>query len=350
MSQTTDDDLGWGPSPVAPRSSFTEPELVTDMTPHADHAHDDHANEDGVPADGQPHDNNHPLDDEHTGEVVAKSQSPNYPVLAVFGLIAALTVGGVGWWANKQFFNKPVNSRMEESMVVTTAPAKLNTQAAPDAVETEGKDVALASVFGESLAAAPQQAVTAASGPAKPASGAIAFVPPKSTLVVAPGTAAVVVVPAAPAYASAVVAPAAPAAVVVVAAAAPKPKPESVAAVVKTPKQNQGVLKKSASRQTRVARSQTVKHRFLAKRSKTMTAKVAPPREEFVLPRGLSVRSIYPISGPNAQAWIADSAGRVEIVRIGDTLRSGSQVLGISGEKGQVQTASGVITTRAETR
>lgn len=65
-----------------------------------------------------------------------------------------------------------------------------------------------------------------------------------------------------------------------------------------------------------------------------------PRRTEQLM--GYSLLAINPRVGDFQQAWVRDSAGRLQIVSSGDRLGS-VQVLRIDGAKGEVQTAAGVI-------
>lgn len=75
---------------------------------------------------------------------------------------------------------------------------------------------------------------------------------------------------------------------------------------------------------------------------------VASKEEVFLLPRGLRVTSVYPSSGNDALAWVQDAHGRTSIVRAGDSLSDGIQIIKIVPERNEVHTSSGVIGSAAK--
>lgn len=375
MSQkiNTDDDLGWG-SPIAAatvhRTSFPEPEMVTDITDRADDKNEHDGDDENAALD-------HDHDEETDDSKAAAAGGLNYPVLAIFGLLVLCAVGGIGWWANKQFVTPKINPAREVG-ITESALAKLSaTPVVSPAMATlaEAK-VEMVSIFEE-----PAKAVTSIAlvtpVPSAPSSGPSNVATPVSFLAASaaalpsrPSTyaAAVPTVKAASdvAQAAPLIAPAEP---VVTSAppATPASSPSVATAAVKTvnpaavaaDQPKQPVKAKTPSTLVRRAVAAKKAHATVVvaqrktngtKTRKVVTAKASSSNEEFLLPRGLSVRSIYPTSGPNAQAWLSDSNGKVEIVRVGESLRSGPQVISIRGEKGEVLTSAGLVTSRGATR
>jgi hypothetical protein len=101
----------------------------------------------------------------------------------------------------------------------------------------------------------------------------------------------------------------------------------------------------SASTNVRSTKADTGKGDKSAAKSRAMnagdpSAGEGPRRTEQLM--GYSLLAINPRVGDFQQAWVRDSAGRLQIVSSGDRLGS-VQVLRIDGAKGEVQTAAGVI-------
>ena len=365
MSEKTksDDDLGWGtPPPVATtshKSSFTEPEMITDVTDR--HLDDGFEN----PVEVETDDNSAQAGATAADEAVAP-RGPNYPILAVLAVVGLAAMGGAGWWANKQFFTPKVNPA-RELMAVRAETAKLpNVPTMPFSTKADGGGgKAEISVFDEPAPASANVPVVVAAAsapavsPALPSVVAVApsvgvFVPPSSTYVLTPALAVPVtttVVPsAAPVTSTKASAAVVPAKQAQLATQLAAPKVVVAAAEPVTKRSVKAATKTSTATRRVVARTKALKRVVAQRRGARVTAKAATSVEEFMLPRGLSVQSIYPMSGPNAQAWLTDSNGKVEIVRVGDSLRSGPQVLSIRGERGEVATSAGLITTRGVTR
>lgn len=342
-----DDDLGWGTPPTAAashKSSFTEPQLVTDISDREDDAALDHHDSSGDHADD---DVEHSSDD--VNETAAVKSPPNYAILAMVGVLGLSLVGGMGWWANKQFFSKPSSAQSRSSM---QAESVFNEPAPTQVAGGLGSAEAI-NVFDTPpvpAAAGIPAAAASSPGPAAPVPAAL-----PSAQVVAPAAAAAPVAPAVVAPTVPVVTSTAPKTTAVAAKVSPaasnRPAPVVTSETVATQSVETKVLTKKTAKRT-VARSRT-KERLAqrrVKKAKTLLAKSTGTTEVFLLPRGMSVRSIYPASGPNAQAWVSDSAGRVQIVRVGESLRSGPQVTAIRGETGEVTTTSGVLSTRGVTQ
>ncbi len=92
------------------------------------------------------------------------------------------------------------------------------------------------------------------------------------------------------------------------------------------------------------------KHQSSAKPNSTRLLPSIPgstdSSEKWLLPESLRVVAVYPLSGPHAQAWLADSLGKTFIVREGDRIFQGVQVGSVNAERMEVVTTSGVVTTR----
>lgn len=322
----------------------------------------------------------------------AGAAKPNIAILAVAGLVGMAALGGFGFIVKQKLFpaerteqqrslvNEVSKSSQKPGSVfdaplVGAAPASVleptttPTQALA-AIQTVA--VTLPESAPASVIATPVAATASAPGAAKVAQPLASTVPTASSSLAA----AVAAAPSAgPTAASA--APvmkekekvkhvAAPAAVATAgespALAKAVPAKKSVAdskpADSKTSETKPKAEKKSvvATRQPSKTREPVVRSRSakpkstrFAKQTKevqTSSAKAGSGSETIVLQGGLKVQSIYPQSGPNAQAWVKDSSGRTEIVRVGDFLRGGAMVTAIIGEKGHVVTAAGLITTQ----
>lgn len=370
MSEDNDD--VWG-SKKGPPSAFANPSVLeaesgdgdlghgdsTDFTAEQDHA-------------------------EHAGEpsFQAASKGPNVAILALAVLLVIGVVAGAGFVVKQKFFSsKPaVQERIavsEPSVEVPGQPggsvfdapstksgSSVFEQSAEKAIPLNPMDASATAVVlpPSSAASAPATVLpSAATTVAQGASPTVVVVPAKTEVVVAtppvkPYMAPVIETKVAEKPAE-VVAPVKE--VVVAAKAPPKPKAklavktvvdkaaqsETIKTARKSTKRARTQLAK-APRETRVARSTSTLRGRAAARAKLATTSAETGEETIVLNRGLKVQSIYPQSGPNAQAWVTDANGKTEVVRVGDSLRNGPMVTAIVGEKGQVVTTSGVITTR----
>lgn len=261
----------------------------------------------------------------------AAGAKPNMALLAVAGVLTLSILGGAGFFIKEKLYPSAVKREPLGLEVLQTS--------LPDSA---AKNV---SVFD----APPAAPAAPASSPAAPvaavvASAAVAPVAPAAPVVaaaaVAAAAAAIVtpVTPAAPAVAAKVTESAAPA------AAQNTAKP--VKPVTLTVQAARPVVKRVAHAH---AKPKTVKLKTAKLQKNRFPKKATVPgeaAETYMLPSGLSVKAIFPQTGANAQAWISDSSGRTQVVHIGDTLQSGAKVTAIVGEKGEVVTSSGVITSR----
>lgn len=376
-----DDGLAWGAThkktgPTHEASAFNEPVLIDDIS--VDRNDDDEQQ-------------NHDAPHDHQVNPPPKN-NPNIAILALVGVLGLGLLGGVGWAVTQKFNAKSAKTASDEIPLAASS-----TATAVSFPLVEPKLSASPSVFDavpETLTApgAPASAVAAASAPVVPPVVSLALSVPTAAAVSVVGVdgagsvAAVKPVDAplvavVPAKVAATTASSSTGAVAVPAASSSTSAPSSIEpkktatvnasvngsdAAVDTKKQPSPKAVKAAAKHKTVMRKPvvvlasgsrreaTAKTVHVARHSripdKTMEAQQSLPIEEFVLPNGMKVSGIYPTTGPNAQAWIADGHGKVEIVRVGESLRSGPQVLSISGEKGQVGTTAGIISSNGVQR
>lgn len=294
--------------------------------------------------------------------VRAAKPKPNYAMLAMAGVVGLAILGGTGAFVKQKFFGaKPGEFVSPQAAQVNTInPA--SAQAAPVSAFEASAAVSANKPSGD-VFDSPSSAASAASLPTAAAVGVTAATAANTALaksVEAKYDAPAATVPAKPAVAMAAPVDVAPANVTVSDKAVKTPKaPATEKVAVAEPVKGQPKVavkaaakpKKYASATKAKSRTQRQSTRLAKKSSKVKVAKAATGvgasgSEMFVLGRGMKVKSIFPQSGPNAQAWVADGSGRVEVVRVGDTLKGGSQVLAIIGEKGQVVTTGGTISTQ----
>ena len=315
----------------------------------------------------------------------------NIAILAVAGLLGLGVLGGVGFYVKQKFLSKGQTQQQTALALETAQPLPVSVFDGAPKGPANVMDTADSSKLAASapvLASLPASAVPAAAVVALAASAPASVMVPASAaaapMAITPAPVAAVA-PAPPASAPAkamqadVPARAQPPAAAVVASNSPKQEKASAASDVATavpakaadtPKASKPVRVKKPATSTARAKAQPAGDKVAdAKESSTPRATSAQkePRrvrstrvaraskrgedktlaaETVLLPSGLKVQSIFPQSGPNAQAWILDAAGKTQIVRVGDALRGGPVVTQIVGEKGQVVTGSGVITTR----
>lgn len=366
-----DNDDVWG-SKKGPPSAFANPSVLEADSGHVDLGQGDPVD---FTADQEPV--------EHTGEpsFQTASKGPNIAILALAGLLGIGIVGGAGFVVKQKFFSsKPA---VQERIAVSEPSMEVPVQSSGsvfDAPSAKGGSSVFEQSAEKSIPLNPMDAsATPVASPPSSAASAPAVAQPSTVTTVTQGTSPLVVV--VPAKTDVVVATppvkpyvapvvetkvaekpaevAAPAKEVVVAKTAPKPKVKPVVKAVvdkAASSETTQTARKSttrartqlakAPRATRVARSGSTSKERAAARAKLATTSAETGEETIVLNRGLKVQSIYPQSGPNAQAWVTDGNGKTEVVRVGDSLRNGPMVTAIVGEKGQVVTTSGVITTR----
>lgn len=267
----------------------------------------------------------------HADQEQSAEKKPNLAILTLAGVFGLAVLGGVGFFAKQKFF-PPSDSQQQIVSEVSTQ----NGGSVFDAPISNAR----ASVF-EPETTKPLSASATVQISAAPAMVASVEVAPPSTS--ASGTVV-------PAKASADVDPlkvTAP----VIAPIEIEAKEVPVKRATKTVKVAASSTLASANHRPRklpapaVVAQRKSKSVRVAKKSGATVAIAHPASETFVLERGLKVKSIYPQSGPNAQAWISDLTGKTEIVRVGDPIRGGPIVTAIIGEKGHVVTGSGVVTT-----
>lgn len=302
-------------------SAFTEPSMVVD--------------EERVdPTMGEDDASGH----EHT-ETSAPVSKPNVGMLAGVAVIGLALLGGAGYILSSKFSSKPPRSeavvvmepvsQTKAGASVFDAPSPGNREAAAslDVFDAPVKDLAAAPSAPASAPPAPSAFVLAAvpvSGASAPVATALATSPTKVEVMAAKPVAAPVVD--------------APLKVEPVVAVKAVPSMKARVAAARTAKVKPVVSVATKRRPARILAR--------AKSAPAVATSGASGAEEFMLPRGLKVQSVYPTSGENVQAWIADQSGRVEIVRVGESLKSGATVTRINAERGEVITSAGTITGR----
>jgi hypothetical protein len=311
--ENVDPDALWGTTAPAPASSFTDVNVITAETEEI-------------------------LDEDRSGEsdeAPEKKKGKNYGILAAAVAIILALLGGVAWMVMDQL-STPVSKKIEP----------VENVAAPQ----------VASVFDKTdkTPAPTALPVTEATGAA--ALPAVVVAP--AIAVAAPTLPATAVPPTAPAVPVATVATTAAPVVAVVATAAkpeqakaieaPKEVIEPPVNVVKTKyTKKRPVKKRQSEHATRLDRVDE-RSTKAALSTPVMDDKPASKKndEVLMLPKGLKVTSIYPQVGVDVQAWLTDGAGRLEVVRVGDTLVNGIQIIKITPETGEVFTSAGVITNK----
>jgi hypothetical protein len=233
---------------------------------------------------------------------MAGASRPNYALVVAAGSALLIVLGAVGLFLKAQLFpSKSIDRNQDRVALEQPAP--------PPADPTPG-------------------VVSVLERPAEPAVSAVA----DATSQPKP---AAIELPAAPAASRAVSSPAAPNTPPVSAAVA------SAAAPVKD-------AAKKPAKPEQIARAEPKKQPPSVARPKAESAAQEPVKparaaqETIVLPDGLRVHAIYPLSGPDAQAWIREPSGRTTIVRVGEFL-AGAQVTKILPERGEVFTTAGVL-------
>lgn len=95
----------------------------------------------------------------------------------------------------------------------------------------------------------------------------------------------------------------------------------------------------------RVAKnSQKTKRNTTKNGSNGSSGLTTAPKELVLLTRPMRVVAVFPLTGKNAQAWIQDSTGRIQIVRKNESI-DGVRILEIIPEDGVVKTTGGNIVT-----
>lgn len=383
MSEPLDngvDDVWGAASPGGtPRdSAFSEPSLVTDVS--ARETHEEHEFHGGGDDQSQ-----------HSGgdATAAPKSKPNFLILAVVGLVGVAVIAGAGFVVTKNFSNKrssPSNASVFASAAEVPIGTSSNVGSAGASVFAEPPKGVAAGVFdtpsststagasSATMAAMPSSAASASPGatavpqveaakvitpekgvPVKPLSGE-ALAQASASKFAAPAMASAAPSVATPGTVSpAVVTKPGPTTRPVLAAATPSKATPVIVSKSTLQKEKSGhslrveASAKSGRSTMRVASSHTpraARNKARERNKKTVMADNRAAAEVFLLPAGIKVRSIYPMSGKNVQAWLADGSGRLEIVRVGENLRSGAQVISIKAENGEVVTSSGTITSR----
>lgn len=279
-------------------------------------------------------------------ELAAPKPKPNYAIVAAAGLIGLAVLGGAGWFFTQQIL--PSAGPKERDLLAQSPQGSAPQPASVFDAPTSPKSGAGPTGLLEQPPAVPAQVVaSAASSPAGPAvaQSAPLSAPPLAT---AAPTAA-----AAPVAAAGV--PAAPAGPVTVAQTGQQPPPAAPPVVCPDVKPAKA-RPQPATRPAVQARAKpkapaaapavaSAAPPAAAGTGVTASAPAAPaPQPVVQLPEGMRVQAVYPLSGPDVQAWVRDAGGRTTIVRVGEFL-SGARVTAISAERGEVHTAAGVLTT-----
>ena len=332
-----DEDAIWGDDGSSPNkgqgatSAFTAPSMVVEADSHF------------------PDDQEHHEEENTAGDEAAKPKS-NVMILALAGLIVLGVVGGVGYMVNQKYFAQKASSDSSAVFETPLSKSAVNANVFDEAPPINPADAPPPLV----AASAPQGAelvpsVLALAAPAGISSAPVAIA---TTVVVPPKVEkpVVVVIPA-KVDSPVVVVQAKPVEIEKPTALPSEVKVEVAPKKVVTHKRAaRQVVVATASPNTKASRSTgkaKVKSKGRAKaKAKAVSAEAGEKAEIFMLPAGIKVKSVYPLSGKDVQAWLTDGAGRTEIVRVGDSLRSGSRVTAIVAEKGLVITDAGTITTR----
>ena len=251
----------------------------------------------------------------------AQGAKPNYAVLGAAGVLGLAVLAGVGLFVKDNLF--PSNSQVPDQRVaMAPAPASPVTSPEPSPVPALTSTAEQASVFDQQAPNAAGGAVIDQAAPASVATSAIKPVFAGGPLETSTGVSA---------------APSAPVATV----ACDKEKSARAAPKIQTHK-----------RAYAAARPRVTSDGKVSKQTAVITEPEAIPQakagqETIVLPDGMKVHAIYPLSGPDTQAWIREPSGRTTIVRVGEFL-AGAQVTKIQAEKGEVVTTSGVLSSSGQ--
>jgi hypothetical protein len=298
-------------------------------------------------------------------QAAAKAPGVNYAVLASAALLGLVVVGGAGYYVKSKFFSD--SSRLDRrEQVELSQPRQAQ---APRAGEESVFDQAAARTaqtpsVPAGLDASSETIVPTAGGQSSASTVAAApSVPPAAT--VSPAPAAPSTPPSSPASS-------AQAAQVVSsstnaekfgdarAKGAEGAAASSPGACPCEPGKSERIARAAAKPRPAVARvTKAVKPAQESAASKPATAQAAapvpapaqrveivesapPPRQKPPLNPGLRVHAVYPLSGPDAQAWVREPSGRTSVVRAGDYF-AGVRVTSVVPERGEVHTSSGVI-------
>jgi hypothetical protein len=288
---------------------------------------------------------------EHTEEdAPVKKKGKNYPLLAASGAIGLALLAGVGWMVMDQLSAPTSKKAQPIEILAASAPTPPvasvfdKSDKTPDTalpVVPATVPVAPVPVVGATLAATalPTTTAGAASVPVSASVAAVATTPVVATNPASKTSAA----PAALAKPDPIKAVEAPkeATKEITELTAPAVK------LVKAPKAKRVTTHTDHKR--RVTQDTKVQSQELLQPTEAHQAQPAKT-EMLMLPKGLKVTSIYPQAGMNAQAWLTDGSGRLEIVRAGDTLMNGIEIIKITPETGEVFTSAGVITSKGASK
>lgn len=273
----------------------------------------------------------------------ANGAKPNIALLAVAGVLTLSILGGAGFFIKEKLYpsavtREPLGLEVLQSSLPDRAAKNVNVF---DAAPAAPADAPAAPTLPASVPAAPV-AVVVASAASAPASAAVPVV---SVAPVVAAAAAAIATPAASA-AAAVVTKVAESAAPATTANTAKPAAKTVKPVTLTAQAAKPAVKRVVHANAKPKTSKLKTAKLQKSRFPKKATVPGEPAETYMLPSGLSVKAIFPQTGANAQAWISDSSGRTQVVHIGDTLQGGAKVVAIVGEKGEVVTSSGVITSR----
>jgi hypothetical protein len=248
-------------------------------------------------------------------DVEVKAPRVNYGLLVAAALSGLVVVGGVGYYIKSKWFADSSRPDRPEQAGAVEAP-----QAQPSRVsETGGLDQVAAGPSPAPQAPAPLDVAPqtpALSTPSKADRAVTAEAKAVEGAAASPGAC-----PCAPSKPESVARP----------APRPRPAPVKVAQPPRSTKPPQDPAVSTPAPSSVVASAPRVE-----------IVESAPAMQAAALPAGLRVHAVYPLSGPDAQAWIREPNGRTTVVRAGDLL-AGARVTSVVPERGEVHTSSGVI-------
>lgn len=256
--------------------------------------------------------------------------SPNYAILAIAGLIGVATLAGVGLFFKSKLFPA---AQPAPGPVLVQAPATMVDEGEPtsrsgaNVFDVQGKPGEGGVLIGGEAASPAQQAASA--------------IAPDSLATSSSETVSALNKTQSPSQVQVSAAP-------VQQVAATSTVPATAVACepqVKTPHRN--ATSSRAKPKSKPDSARVASHRG-NKASTTVShvkkAKSSPGEEALAdVVSGMRVHAIYPLSGPDVQAWLRDPGGRYTIVREGDFLANGVKVTRINAEKGEVLTSGGAI-------